>query len=107
MVISSHVVDGVHRRFAHDINLFAACSVFDPALHSSFDGPTAAKYLAVLAQEKYFPDFIDSEVFASANAYFADGDGGRSQEKAEKAEKADDKKKLALEQNFLKDFFTH
>ena len=52
----------------------AACSVSDPSLHSSFDGPKAAKYLTVLKQEKYFPDIIDSKAFAAASAYFALGD---------------------------------
>ena len=63
-------VDGVQRRFAHDITLFAACAVFDPSRRSSYDALSAAKCLSVLTQSKYFPDIITAEVFASANAYF-------------------------------------
>ena len=54
-----------------------------------FDGPKAAKYLTVLKQEKYFPDIIDSKVFAAASAYFALGDP--KNEKEGNQEKADKK----------------
>ena len=63
-------VDGVQRRFAHDITLFAACAVFDPSRRYPYDALSAAKCVSVLTQAKYFPDIITAEVFASANAYF-------------------------------------
>ena len=78
-------VDGVHRRFAHDINLFAACAVFDPSLRSKYKAPDAAKRLTVL--KEYFPDIIKAEVFAQANSYFS-GEPESEEAQEDKAEKA-------------------
>lgn len=64
-------VDGCARRLRHDIALFMAFTLLDPARRESFGHQPALVDLHLAKLRETFPDLVTPQVYVQAHAYFA------------------------------------